>query len=31
MSQDQLAHETGVRFATVNRWENGKTGLSKLV
>jgi ribosome-binding protein aMBF1 (putative translation factor) len=30
MSQDQLAHETGVRFATVNRWENGKTIPSKL-
>ena len=31
MTQEQLARELGVSFATVNRWENGKrnpTGLS---
>lgn len=31
LTQEQLAHELGVSFATVNRWENGKrspTGLS---
>lgn len=24
-SQEQLARELGVSFATINRWENGKT------
>ena len=24
-SQEQLARELGVSFATVNRWENGKS------
>ena len=24
-SQDQLARELGVSFATINRWENGKS------
>jgi len=30
LSQEELAHELGVSFATVNRWENGKTAPSKL-
>ena len=30
MSQEDLAKELGVSFATVNRWENGKTQPSKL-
>lgn len=30
ISQEALAHELGVSFATVNRWENGKTNPSKL-
>ena len=30
MSQEDLAHELGVSFATVNRWENGRTKPSKL-
>lgn len=30
MSQKQLAHALGVSFATVNRWENGKTTPSTL-
>jgi len=30
LSQEQLAHALGVSFATVNRWENGKTNPSKL-
>ncbi len=30
ISQEELAHELGVSFATVNRWENGKTVPSKL-
>ena len=30
LSQEQLAHALGVSFATVNRWENGKTMPSKL-
>ncbi|MBF6042304.1 helix-turn-helix transcriptional regulator [Pseudomonas sp. P154a] len=30
MSQENLAAELGVSFATVNRWENGKTQPSKL-
>jgi len=25
ISQEDLAHELGVSFATINRWENGKT------
>lgn len=25
MSQEDIARELGVSFATVNRWENGKT------
>lgn len=25
MTQEELAHRLGVSFATVNRWENGKT------
>jgi DNA-binding transcriptional regulator YiaG len=30
LSQEELAHALGVSFATVNRWENGKTAPSKL-
>ncbi|KPA08810.1 DNA-binding protein [Candidatus Magnetomorum sp. HK-1] len=30
LSQEDLAHAIGVSFATVNRWENGKTNPSKL-
>ena len=30
LSQEELAHAIGVSFATVNRWENGKTNPSKL-
>ena len=30
LSQEELARELGVSFATVNRWENGKVRLSKL-
>jgi DNA-binding transcriptional regulator YiaG len=30
ISQEELAHALGVSFATVNRWENGKTLPSKL-
>ncbi|MHB1241200.1 MAG: helix-turn-helix domain-containing protein [Gammaproteobacteria bacterium] len=30
LSQEKLAHAPGVSFATVNRWENGKTVPSKL-
>ncbi len=30
LSQDELAQALGVSFATVNRWENGKTAPSKL-
>jgi putative transcriptional regulator len=30
ISQEDLAHALGVSFATVNRWENGKTEPSKL-
>ncbi len=31
ISQERLAHELGVSFATINRWENGKTTPFKLV
>jgi DNA-binding transcriptional regulator YiaG len=30
LSQEDLSHAIGVSFATVNRWENGKTNPSKL-
>jgi len=30
MSQEDLARELGVSFATVNRWESGKSKPSKL-
>ena len=30
LSQEELAHELGVSFATINRWENGKTVPFKL-
>ena len=30
LSQEDFAHEIGVSFATVNRWENGKALPSKL-
>jgi DNA-binding transcriptional regulator YiaG len=30
LSQEELARELGVSFATVNRWENGKTTPSKM-
>jgi DNA-binding transcriptional regulator YiaG len=30
LSQEELAHAIGVSFATVNRWENGKTEPSKM-
>lgn len=30
MSQEDLARELGVSFATINRWENGKTAPSRL-
>jgi DNA-binding XRE family transcriptional regulator len=30
VSQENLARELGVSFATVNRWENGKSKPSKL-
>ena len=29
-SQEDMAHQLGVSFATVNRWEGGKTKPSKL-
>ena len=29
-SQEQLANELKVSFATINRWENGKTKPSRL-
>ena len=29
-SQEQLARDLGVSFATINRWENGKTEPSRL-
>src|SRR5215469_18596283 len=28
LSQEQLAHRLGVSFATVNRWESGRTRMS---
>ncbi|PIV86907.1 hypothetical protein COW49_02705 [Candidatus Kaiserbacteria bacterium CG17_big_fil_post_rev_8_21_14_2_50_51_7] len=30
MTQEQLAHEMGVSFCTVNRWEKGKSKMSPL-
>ena len=30
ISQEGLAHELGVSFATINRWKNGKTTPFKL-
>jgi DNA-binding transcriptional regulator YiaG len=30
LSQEELARELGVSFATVNRWENSKTTPSKM-
>ena len=30
LSQEDLAHILGISFASVNRWENGKTNPSKL-
>jgi len=30
ISQEELVHELGVSFATINRWENGKTTPFKL-
>ena len=30
MSQEDLAHAFNVSFATINRWENGKTHPNKL-
>lgn len=30
ISQEDLARELGVSFASVNRWENGKTNPSRL-
>jgi len=30
MSQEELAHALGVSFASINRWENGKSSPSKL-
>ncbi len=29
-SQEDLARELGISFATINRWENGKTNPSKM-
>ncbi len=31
LTQEALAHELGVSFATINRWENAKTTPFKLV
>src|ERR1700761_2991390 len=31
MTQEQLASRLGVAFATVNRWENGRSGMSAAV
>ena len=30
LSQEDLARELGVRFATINRWENGSYNPSRL-
>lgn len=30
LSQEDLAHELGVSFATINRWENGSYNPSRL-
>lgn len=30
ITQEQLAHELGISFSTINRWENGHTSPSKL-
>lgn len=30
LSQEELAHALGMSFASINRWENGKTSPSKL-
>lgn len=30
MTQEDLAHELGVSYATVNRWENGSYNPSRL-
>lgn len=30
MSQEDFAHEIGVSFATINRWENGNYNPSRL-
>jgi putative transcriptional regulator len=30
ISQEDLAHKLGISFATVNRWENGKSQPSRL-
>ena len=30
MTQENFAHEIGVTFATVNRWENGRTVPNKV-
>lgn len=30
LSQEELAHELGVSFATINRWENGNYNPSRL-
>ncbi len=30
LSQEDLAHQLGVSFATINRWENGKSTPSRL-
>lgn len=30
LSQEELAHELGVSFSTINRWENNKTVPFKL-
>ena len=30
LSQEELAHELGVSFATINRWKNGSYNPSRL-